>query len=930
MGAEAVRVAVVAGARRAGNRLLQQQGQRDRGGAAGVAHGVDPLRRQVGVVAGRDIAAGAERDQEAAGGELRDVRATGDRVAGARREQRQAAVAERPAARRRAEEVELPEVAVEIAGVSVVGDAVAVDVDRPRCREAVRACRRAGAGVDLGDQGAVFGVDHEQERVAGRVADVVAAAHDHRPAAVVRLDQQRLAEHVAQVGILELPAHDVRGVGFVEPRRVGDVEREQALGTGAHAGDEQGVPGAVVEDIADRRRAVDEVAVRVGEVGQLGQVGDHRRRHVGEHLGAGDRVDRVQHAVVGAHVDDRRAGSIGGHERAVPRRLEVVVVAEVRRADVVRRRVDHVAERRDGAVPELRRGARRARAAARLVAGIAAQETQTLLAERVAAAARRLVERGRLGGVELGRTGRGRQRRPAERNPVQAGRGRRLVAQDRAAGVPVLHLDLRTGVPGRGRADRAAAGDGVVEQASRPVRAVELGLEQRRAGGPRAGVERDRRGGAGLGLDVADDVLERALQRIRAAADEGGGIAAAEQSHLVERGDRARVGERVAHADDVGLDVVVAARHAGRAQRRQLVEDVALGPAVGPDAGRVLRVHPFRRVVLVAVGATGRIAVGGQHHEVALAGLRDRRAAAAEVVAHAGEGARDRREEGVVLDLAGAVRRLVAQLGHQGREMARRVGTNRLVDSADAGGIVAVAPAAPDPDLARRRLGGRQEAGVGRREAPDAVVAVEVAPASAGVAGVAVVDVVIDAADADAVEHRVAGIRIQHVVDVGVVAAALVGDVGIAVGRLRVGDAAPARVRRRDAADAVVGEDHRRRVAEVVGVRVVERRTVGAEAAQAEVERIAVRRQQAAQDAPGDVAARVRVVAVDDLAAHRRVHRLRVVEDDHDVRLDRRRQEERKVREGEWRCRERGERHREEQRDDAAGVGGDRLHDDLR
>ena len=107
---------------------------------------------------------------------------------------------------------------------------------------------------------------------------------------------------------------------------------------------------------------------------------------------------------------------------------------------------------------------------------IAAQEAQALLAEGVAAAARRLVERGRLAGVELGRARRRRQRRPAERDAVQAGGSRRLVGQDVAAGVPVLRLDLRARVPGRGRADRAAAGDGVVEQRARPVGAVELGL----------------------------------------------------------------------------------------------------------------------------------------------------------------------------------------------------------------------------------------------------------------------------------------------------------------------------------------------------------------------------------------------------------------------------------------------------------------------
>ena len=608
------------------------------------------------------------------------------------------------------------------------------------------------------------------------VADVVAAAHDHRPAAVVGLHQQRLAEDVAQVGILELPADDAGGVGFAEARRVGDVEREQALGAGAHAGDEQRVPGTAVEDVADRRRAVDVVAVRVGEVGELGQVRVHRRRHVGEHLGAGDRVDRVQHAVVGAHVDDRRAAAVGGDERAVARRLEVVVVAEVRRADVVRRRVDDVAERRDRAVPELRRGARRAGAAARLVARVAAQEAQALLAERVAAAARRQVEGRGLAGVELGGARRRRQRRPPERDAARTGRGRRLVGEDRAAAAPVLRLDLRAGVPGRGRADRAAAGDGVVEQAPRPVRAVELGLVQRRAGRPRAGVEGDRRCRAGLGLDVADDVLEGALQRLGAAADEGGRVAAAEIGHPVERGDRARVGERVAHADDVGLDVVVAAADAGRAQRGQLVEDVALRLAVGPDAG-VQRVLPLRRVVLVAVRSPGRIAVGREHDEVALAGLGDRRRAAAEVVLDRAERPGDRGVEGVVLDLAGGAVGLAAEQRHHRREVGRGIGADDFVDVAGAGDVVAIAPAALDPELARRLRDLRQEAGVGRREVPGAVAAAEVSGRPVHRVVVRGVDVVARSRGADAVQLVVGGAGVEDVVDVGVVAAAVVGDV---------------------------------------------------------------------------------------------------------------------------------------------------------
>jgi hypothetical protein len=98
--AEAVFVAVGAGAN-AGDRLLDQGRERDRADVAGVADGVDALRRQVVVVGAGDVAAAAEGDEEAAGGELGDVGPAGDRVARPCGEQRNAAVVERLAAGQR-------------------------------------------------------------------------------------------------------------------------------------------------------------------------------------------------------------------------------------------------------------------------------------------------------------------------------------------------------------------------------------------------------------------------------------------------------------------------------------------------------------------------------------------------------------------------------------------------------------------------------------------------------------------------------------------------------------------------------------------------------------------------------------------------------------------------------------------------------------
>ncbi len=517
---------------------------------------------------------------------------------------------------------------------------------------------------------------------------------------------------------------------------------------------------------------------------------------------------------------------------------------------------------------------------------------------------------------------------------MQAGRRRRLVGDDVASRVPVLRLDPRARIPGGHGAHRAGAGDGVVDQRARPVRTAELGLVERRAGRPRAGVEGHRRRRAGLELDVADDGLEGRAQRAGVAAHERVGVAAAEHGHLVQRRDRARVGDRVAHADDIGLDVVGLGSHRGRAQRGELREDVELGLSPGPAVGAgVVGVDPLARVVLRAVGAPGRVAVGRHDDEVALAGLRDRRLAGAvvEVLLDRVERARERCVEGRVLDLAAGGVGLVAEQCDQVVEVRRAVGQHLLDDLAVAGDVVAVAPAASDPDLARhgRRL--RQPAGVGREERDGAATEgagdgeVGQGPGRAGRPR-RTADVVRHPRVTDAVHHRRRAAGVENVVDVGVVARLVVRDEREAVDRdVGIGDAAQPGVAGRTAGDAVVGVDHRRRVADVVGVRVVERVAGGLERRQAPVERVAIGLKQRADDVAGDVAARRWIVAADHLAGHGRVHRLGVVEDDHQVRLDGRREEERVAGEGERWCRGGAERRREDDRDDGAAqeAGGE-------
>ncbi len=256
-----------------------------------------------------------------------------------------------------------------------------------------------------------------------------------------------------------------------------------------------------------------------------------------------------------------------------------------------------------------------------------------------------------LRGVEFGGTGAGRRGRRTERDADAAAR---LVGEDLAAGVPVLGAHLLGGLPDRRGAWKTVRTDGQGEQVAGPGGRVELRLVDACAGVVRIGVERHRRGGVVLRLDLADDRLEGRRQR-RAAAGQIGAAGAALPGHLVERGDRTRVPHAVAQADDIGLHVVRRAAVARLAQRLHFGEDVLRRRAEGIQAGdRVPRVDGLRQRVDGAVLLGGRIAVGGQHHVVALAGGDDRtlRVAgieAGEVIAARRQTAGERRVLGGVL-----------------------------------------------------------------------------------------------------------------------------------------------------------------------------------------------------------------------------------------------------------------------------------------
>ena len=101
---------------------------------------------------------------------------------------------------------------------------------------------------------------------------------------------------------------------FVGRCRVGHVECEEALGTRSHATRQQGpLPTAVVRHRPDGQQPVDVVLEggRRGD-GQILQLAEQHRRHIGEHLVAGGGVEGMQHAVIGTDIDagDRVAAGV--------------------------------------------------------------------------------------------------------------------------------------------------------------------------------------------------------------------------------------------------------------------------------------------------------------------------------------------------------------------------------------------------------------------------------------------------------------------------------------------------------------------------------------------------------------------------------------------------------------------------------------------
>ena len=299
---------------------------------------------------------------------------------------------------------------------------------------------------------------------------------------------------------------------------------------------------------------------------------------------------------------------------------------------------------------------------------------------------------------------------------MAAERRRGLVGQDRPSRIPVLAVDDLPGIPLL-RADRAVGIDQVGEQWPGPVAAVEARLVEIGARAPRAGVERDRRGCRGLGLDVDRDRLKGGGER-RAVLREVRGIGATQGGELIHRRDRAWIGHRVAHADDVGLDIVRKAADRDAAQRADLPENIVRGRRKSPRVRRrVVSILLLVQRIHVPPPIGGRVAVGRKHDEASLARQADRRRAAGEVLISGQHAARQWREHGRVLDL-----RAIRRFGRKHRlDVGQMAGGarrhDRLVDhalSVDAG---VEAPRAVGIQLPGNGRVERKVPGVGRGKA---------------------------------------------------------------------------------------------------------------------------------------------------------------------------------------------------------------------
>uniref|UniRef100_A0A0R3QC93 NAD-specific glutamate dehydrogenase n=1 Tax=Brugia timori TaxID=42155 RepID=A0A0R3QC93_9BILA len=320
--------------RRAGAHIAQARA-RER-----ILDGVDALSRRVGDVARAHVASSSDDDDRLAV-HLRQARARGDRLRCRAIDQELGQQHRGVVGLCRAIDVEAPEVAEFVPAIEAPRGVVrllvdpSVDLRQPAWRGgAAHACADVGASSHAG-----VGVEHEKPAHAIARADVVVARCErHDPCAIRALGDDGVAESQSQVVVGELPQR---------PRilRICDVERVVATSALAHAAHENRLPGTAHIDVAHHRGAVDHVVVlvRVVRICKAVKIGHHGRGHVGPQLGPAIRRiggDRMQHAIVGSHIDHGLAIPVVAHEVGVAR----VRVAEIRLANVPWGAVDDVAE----------------------------------------------------------------------------------------------------------------------------------------------------------------------------------------------------------------------------------------------------------------------------------------------------------------------------------------------------------------------------------------------------------------------------------------------------------------------------------------------------------------------------------------------------------------------------------------------------------
>ena len=342
------------------------------------------------------------------------------------------------------------------------------------------------------------------------------------PAAQVGLGDPGLGKGKAQVGIVEigkLPQHMVLRIGTGPVViAVGDIQGIDPLPAGIEAGHQDGAPAAPEEDVGLGGRAIgiETMGVIVGR--QQGQIAHHGARHIGHDFIAGGAVEAMQHAVVAAHVDARRAGLVAQPEVPVWHRFETVRVETIGRAHIHGRGIDEVAQQ-EAAVAEVA-------PVAQLLAPVAAEIGHAVAAQGIGiavfvSAQPGLQDPARRHGV------------PGEADPATAVRVPGIDVAARGG----LELQLRRRAPG-GQGDELGLGgnahrqrgnvDG--KQVACPVGGVETRLVDEGAGG----IEREtggRRRARALALaDVVQDHVEAGHQLLGIA---GGGIHAASRDGRV-------------------------------------------------------------------------------------------------------------------------------------------------------------------------------------------------------------------------------------------------------------------------------------------------------------------------------------------------------------------------------------------------------------